>query len=676
MDLEGPSMSITWVLGDFETACATDLKKAGAWRYAECPTLEVFNFGFQHTASGPRHIWHPADGKDTELWDLAHNEEVMFLAFNAQFEKAIWRNYMVPLDWPDIPNERWHDVQAVCAMKVLPQDLDRAIMVLRLPAAKDTEGSSFTKNLSKPNKKGYYDRSPEAMARVDSYVDGDVAAEVGLHNRIGWLPPGERRVWLLNQKVNERGIRLDMPFIRAAQKVVDHAAVPLLKEFAALTGGLKPSQDDKFKKWLAANGCAVTSLDKEHMVVLLGESIDGEDEDAEVHDPGAYVPVLTPDVRRALVIRQLIGSASVKKLARMEMCVCANGRAKGLLQYHGTGPGRSAGRLFQPHNFPRGTIKVGGEAPIPQEVVDAILTEDPDYVEMMFGVGATEVVVSALRYAMVPEKNRVFIAGDYAGIQARTVLAVAGQHDKTAVMAAGKDIYIDMAEQIYKRKIDKKKDPAERQTGKNSVLGLGFQMGAAKFRLKYAKDETLAFCQRVVDVYRKEWAPGVPKVWYGLQDAAVSTVHTRRPHEAFGVEYRMEDLWLSARLPSGRKIWYFNAKPIVKAMPWDDTDIRQAFTYQATKMGQLRTIDAFGGQLTENVIMGIERDLMTCAMLKCEANAMPVVLEVHDEIVVEPLKVDADEKAFEQIMLDVEPWARQIQIPIAVETWVGDRYHK
>lgn len=682
--------AITWVVCDFETACATDLKKAGAWKYAECPTLEVFNLGYQHMEN-PRRIWHPADGLDPDLLTLVEDDTVMWIAFNVQFEKAIWRNYMMALGFPDIPNERWHDIQAVCAMKVLPQAMDRAVLALRLPGLKDTAASKFTTALSKPNRKGHYDRSPEALARVDAYVDDDVVAEVGLHKRLGWLPPGERRVWLLNQKVNERGLRLDMPFIQAAQRVVDRAAVPLLQEFANLTGGLTPTQNEKFKVWLGAHGCKVTSLDKEHMIALLGgEDIDGgEDEDGESidYDGSIKVPVLTPDVHRALVIRQLIGSSSVKKLARMEMCVCADGRAKGLLQYHGTGPGRSAGRLFQPHNFPRGTIKIGTEPPDPQMIVDAILSGDPEFVEMVVGSrieadgrevmqGATEIVVSALRYALIPEDDRIFMAGDYSGIQARTVLGLAGQHDKTALMAAGKDIYIDMAEQIYKRKIDKKKDPAERQTGKNSVLGLGFQMGWRKFKFKYAKEMTDDFCENVVNVYRKEWAPLVPKLWYQLQDAAVMTVHTRQAHSAFGVEYRMEDKWLSARLPSGRKIWYFNPQPINKVMPWDDTDIRQAFTYQAMKMGQMKTIDAFGGQLTENVVMGIERDLMTDAMLKCEKNGMPVVLEVHDEIVVEPLKVDADQKAFEQIMLDVPDWCKAIKIPVAVEGWIGDRYRK
>jgi len=320
----------------------------------------------------------------------------------------------------------------------------------------------------------------------------------------------------------------------------------------------------------------------------------------------------------------------------------------------------------------------------PDEAVAAIMTGDPDYVEAVYGVGAVEVVLSSLRHAIVPDPGRVLLAGDYAGIQARTVLAVAGQHDKAALMAAGADIYCDMASSIYKRPIAKK-DTTERQTGKNSVLGLGFQMGAPKFQFKYAQDFPLKdveghpeimSCQRIVDTYRKEWAPMVPKLWYDLQEAAVDAVWEKRPKQAYGVEYMLEDGWLTARLPSGRKLWYFNPTPIRKAMPWDETDVRRAFTYQAMKMGQLRTIDAFGGQLTENVVMGIERDLMTNAMILCERDGFPICLEVHDEIVSEPLIADADEKAFQQIMEDVPSWVRELQIPVKVETWCDTRYKK
>jgi DNA polymerase len=303
------------------------------------------------------------------------------------------------------------------------------------------------------------------------------------------------------------------------------------------------------------------------------------------------------------------------------------------------------------------------------------MTGDPDYVEMVIGP-PVETVVSALRHCLVARPRRVFLAGDFSGIQARTVLALAGQHDKTAMMAAGQDVYVDMAKDIYGRPIDKKKDPAERQVGKNTVLGCGFQMGWRKFKDKYCAHQPDEFAQQVIRAYREVWAPEVPKVWRALEDAACSTVHRRVPSEAYGCRFEIEDLWLTCRLPSGRKMYYFNPQPTRKAMPWDETDVRPAWTYQAMKQGQWKTIDAFGGQLTENVVCGIERDLMTHAMFACENEGFPIVMLVHDEIVTEPLSKDANIVALQEIMCNSPDWAKQLQIPIAVEAWSATRYRK
>jgi DNA polymerase len=662
-----------WVLLDFETASATDLKKAGGWRYSECPTTEILCAGYQEQFGVPL-LWHPGE-LDDHLKSLARDPETVFLAFNAAFEKAIWRNIMVPdFGFPDIPNKRWHDVQAVAAMKVIPQEMGRAGLVLGLKEQKQDFDIKKLSRASKAKKTfGQYDRSIDTLEAVDSYCLQDVATEIEMHKRLGWLPPGEREVWLLNQKVNERGLRIDLPYVKQAKRIVADASAVLLAEFRSITH-LTPTQGAKFKDWLLDRGVIVGSLDKEHLADLLGAVAIGDNDERVSFGPsaGRDLPV---DVHRALSIRQLIGSSSISKLDRMEMCVCADGRIRGTIQYHGTGPGRSAGRLLQPHNFPKPTLKENDEIISVDRIVTAIMSGNNRIVEATVGP-AIETVVSGLRHALIPAPGHSFISGDYSGIQARLVLAVAGQHDKTALMASGADVYCDMATRIFKRPIDKKKDPWERGIGKNSVLGLGFQMGDKTFRFKYAQDQTLAFCTNVVQTYRTEWAPRVPSLWYGLQDAARRAVWEGKAQEAYGVVYALADGWLTARLPSGRKMWYRNPQKVMRPMPWDPDDIRPAWTYQASKNGVWRTIDAFGGQLAENVIMGMERDIMTHAQLLCEKYGLPVVLEVHDEIVVEPRVGQGDEKMLKQIMLDVEPWVCSIKAPIGVDTWIGDRYRK
>ena len=591
---------------------------------------------------------------------------------------------MVPeFGFPDIPNKRWYCTMARCAQLALPQELETVLQVLGIPVPKDMEGRKVTLGMSKPDKKGYYDRSPAKRQRAAEYCAQDVHAEVALLERVGWLPPAERNVWLLNQRVNERGIRLDLDFVRAAQKIVDDASHPLLQEFATLTGGLSPTQGAKFLAWLAAHDCVLDNLQKETIADLIGNHEGDDDEDDFKRGPSNTN--LSAAVHRALRIRQLVGSASIKKLARMQQCVSMDGRARGTSQYHGTSPGRAAGRLLQPYNFPRGTLKIDvgdgkQKAPPPDMVVDAIMTGDYGYVEETIGP-AVETVVSALRHALVPDPGRVYLSGDYAGIQARVVLAVAGQADKLAIFSddrtgrKGEDIYLDMASQIYKRTCTAD-DKAERQVGKNSVLGLGFQMGWPKFKLKYAEDQPDEFCQRIVQTYRKEWAPKVPFVWYGLQDAAVKCVHSGNPTEAYGIAYAMEGEALSCRLPSGRQIYYQFPVKCRRPVPWDADDIRPAFDYHRMKNGRWQRISFFGGLGTENVVMGIEVDIQRKAQFLCEKNGFPVVLEVYDEIVVEPEKANADEAAFKQILLDVDPWVKELDIPIAVETWAGNRYRK
>lgn len=660
---------------DFETASGCDLKTAGAARYAEDPTTEIICFSFG------KHFWSPVDRRHQgELHRCCADPDIIFVAHNAFFEKSIWRNIMVPdFGFPDIPDDRWHDTMAVCAHKNLPLQLEKAALVLRLPAQKDTAGSRLVKSLSKPRKDGTFDRTTATLERIYTYNQDDVAATDHLYRRVRALPGGERDVWLLDQRINQRGIRLDLGLVRSAQVVVERASGPLSDEFRDITGGLSFNQVGKVGEWVRSRGVDLPNLQKETVDAALDLPDDDPDEslaDPDGDGPARRDPGLPDDVRRALEIRRLIGSASVKKLKAMDRCVCSDGRARGLLQYHGAGTGRWAGRLLQPQNFPRGTLD---ELVTPEIAVEAIMTGDPDWVQTMLGKPPVEAVLSSLRHVLVPGEGRVFAAGDFAQIEARIVLALAGQWDKVELLRQGEDPYLSLASRVYHRALTKA-DKKERQVGKSGVLGLGFGMGWVRFQGWVQKSSAILLdedlCNSVVQTYRKEWAPEVPKLWYGLMDAAVRAVWYGETREAYGVQYKVEDGFLTARLPSDRKLYYWNPQPTKEAMPWDENDIRLGFTYQAMKSGQWRTIKAFGGLLCENVVQALARDLMVHAMFECEKEAHPVVLTVHDEVVTEPENIFADPLLLEQIMSDVPDWAKSLGIPVKAETWVGDRYRK
>lgn len=680
-----------FALIDFETSSACDLKKAGAWRYAEDPTTEILCLGYTIDGAAPE-LLTPDQllQRYGPLWDTANDPEVIFIAHNVFFEKAIWRNIMVLVfGWPDIPDERWHDTMAVCAMKGIPLKLERALSALRLSNVKDTEGTRATLALGRTNKRGYFDWTPEKLERVYTYCrDHDVPAELELHRRMRGLGTSERKVWLLDQKINQRGIMLDMGYVANCQRVVDQATGPLHKEFVALTG-IEKLASPKLKDWVFANGVTIPNLQKETIAKLIGVDYDQEDEDTlageDNHDEESAGIVLPPSVLRALQIRAILGSASVKKLVSMRACAGGDGRARGLLQYHGAGPGRWAGRLLQPQNFPRPSLKIsigfdaegnekfGGHNP--DQLVAAINTGDAEYVRMLFGE-PIEAVANGLRHSLIAAPGKLFEVGDFAQIEARIVLALAGQHDKCDLMAKGMSPYIPMAEDIFKRKIDKHVDIKEYTIGKNTVLGCGFQMGAKKFHSRYCPGETMEFAQRAIDAYRKEFAPMVPKLWYALEEAAVKTVWDRQSYEAYGIQYKLEDGWLTARLPSGRRLWYYNPQPVRKAMPWNKDDIRLGFEYSAQKAGQWKRVSAYGGLLTENVVQATARDMLVNALFNAEADNHPVVLTVHDEAVLEVDEALASIYCIRQYMEHQPDWVRALRVPVAGDYWIGERYRK
>lgn len=542
--------------------------------------------------------------------------------------------------------------------------------------------------------KGTYDRSPATLRRVGEYCLQDVRTEIAVGDAVGPLSAYERRVWELDQRINQRGLRIDIPYIHACLDIVDQASKPLIAEFAKLTGGLEPTQVKQLTAWCNANGLAIDSLAKDNLKALgiigLAEDV-GEDEDAiqPVDASGDTLPrnagEVLEAVRRVLEIRAVLGSASIKKLHRMLACVNSDGRVRYTQQYHGAGTGRTAGRMFQPTNFPRGKIE-GGHDPL--QLVDALFSRNADYVRSLYG-DPIAAVASGLRHALIAADGCEYNTGDFAGIEARVVMALAGQHDMCDLLATiGSGAYLDMAEAIYnippgawtkdKAAIDKAKKEhiAEYTIGKNTFLGCGFGMGWPKFKDRYCPDQSDEFAQNVVETYRKVKAPKVPKLWRGLEAAALTAVQTKGSAEVYGIIYEWHPGVLACRIPDGQTMWYRNPQLCMRAMPWDETDIRPGWTHQAMKTGQWKTIHAYGGLLCENVVQKIARGFLVEAMYRLEAENFPLVLTVYDECMSEIPLARSDIGVYEQVMAEATAYSRKIKVPIAVEAWAGPRYRK
>ncbi len=523
---------------------------------------------------------------------------------------------------------------------------------------------------------GTYDRSPETLKRVGRYCLQDVRTEIALGDAIGPLSAYERKIWELDQRINQRGLRIDLAYVHACKDIVAQATKPLAAEFGRLTGGLKVTQGKRLLAWCNSQGFAINSLAKDNLKAF---GITGLKEDQEEDDDGVIegMPAqLVPEVvRRVLEIRAVLGSASIAKLDAMLACVNSDGRVRYTQQYHGAGTGRTAGRLFQPTNFPRGKIEGGHD---PAQLVSAIFSRNAAFVGDLFG-DPIAAVASGLRHALIAADGHEYNTGDFAGIEARVVLALAGQHDKTALMASGHDVYLDMACDIYKRprgSLNKVEHIPQRTIGKNTILGCGFQMGWSKFKARYCPDQPDEFAQNVIAAYRERWAPKVPLLWKALDAAALAAMQLQGEAEAYGIRYKWFPYALACILPDGQIMWYRDARLCTRAMPWDASDRRPGWCYKAMKLGQWKTIYAYGGLLTENVVQKIARGFLVEACYRLEAANLPLVLTVYDECMSEVPLDRSDYKAYEAIMAVPTRYSQEIKVPISVEGWSGSRYRK
>jgi DNA polymerase len=669
---------------DFETRNTNDidLPAVGAFRYAEDPGTEILTLVYRDL-DGTTQLWLPELGRCERLAALATDPTVTFVSFG-DFEAVLWAKIMVPrFGFPPILVSRWLNTQAVCGYLALPRKLEKVLPVIGSSIVKDQAGNRFTLNLSKRNKKGEHPKiTREIQERVHAYNRVDVDGLTAVHNVTGILPERERQVWGLDQAVNGRGLWIDTPFCRGGKQIAESLKDALFAEFAGLTGGLKPTEVEKTREHLKGAGFTLENLQADTIEDALDDlKLDDDDEGRRV--------------RRVLQIRLITAPTSLAKLDTMLACTDADGRARGLFQYHGATPGRWSAQLLQPQNLPRPVVDIATDEI--EAMVEAVKTGDPAallrWTDPEKGIGPIDVLTSALRFALAAVEGTQFGVGDFSMIETCVLLALAGEHDKCRLIAEGADIYRDMAATIFGLNretflaIPEDKLTVEeqewRRIGKNTILGCGFAMGADTFRRRYCRhmetEEAKEFTKKTVYTdYRKIWAPRVPRLWYSLEKAARAAM--LQPGLTVtaecGIAYRFEPdakplPRLVCRLLNGKLIHYQKAR-----VSPDDLDRwgYPIWTHWAYRRGQWREIQPYGGQLTENVVQALARELLVDAMFRLEERGFPVVMHCHDEIVVEHPEITAE--LMKEIMSERPRWAVELGVPVMVKAWVGRRYRK
>lgn len=670
-----------YLILDYETRSECDLKKCGAFEYANHPTTQIMCASWrvgtrkelreQIQKKIPAKIWSPAVSDPVlicELTNLLLTEYIIIVAHNALFEQVITRFVLsrrsIARAGKNIPHYRWICTASLAASLALPRNLDGACQALELPTQKDMTGHRLMLKLSKPRKPSKFNPNKwhcqkRDLLRLMEYCQRDVDAETMIFLTLPPLNEIERQVWLLDQKINFKGFKADREMVDATLKMIAEETKHLHSETKRMTLGklISTAQRDGVLRWLESEGVFLPDLRAKTVSDALKENL------------------VEGSTKRMLQIRQAISKTSTKKYSAFEHRSRTDGRVRDILVYHTASTGRWGGSGVQPQNFPRGNIQ---DTTLAAEV---LRTGDIEFTRLIYG-NPMDVFSSCLRSVIVAPEGRELFCADYAAIEARVLFWVAKHASGLKAFYENRPMYEEMACQIYNIDHVENVTKAQRQVGKQSVLGCGYGMGWKKF-IQTCKnfgmdvDEVLA--QTAVSAYRNYHKP-VVKLWSNLEKAAIEAVKRKGTkftinHTTWWVESlpgtRKEFLW--CELPSGRRLAYF--KPLIKyEMKWDEK--RPVLYHHGVNplTKKWESSGTYGGRLTENVVQAIARDLMAESMLAIDKAGYDLVLTVHDEILAEHDIGQGHINEFEQLMASTPFWAKGC--PVRVEGWNGPRYKK
>ena len=630
---------------DLETISGSNLKKTGIYRYTEDPDFDILLFGFS------------ADGSPVKVIDLAQNEPIpedileavisektIKWAFNATFERiclSAWLRKHWPgrITAPYLSPRSWRCSMTWAATLGLPLSLEGVGSILKLKDQKIAEGKALIRFFSVPCRPAKANNmhtrnrpqdDPQKWATFKEYNRRDVEVELQIHDKLKNHPVPES-IWeqyCLSEEINDRGIRLDIPFTEEAIRLDARARDELSEEMQKLTAIDNPNSAQQMKKWLKEHGLDTETLDKKTVKELIRTAPE--------------------PLKKPLLLRQQLSRSSVRKYIAMKYCVCQDGRCRGMFMFYGAPrSGRWAGRLIQLQNLPQNKIPDLREA--------RTLTKQGDY-EMLrlLYEDVPDTLSQLIRTAFIPEENHIFIVADFSAIEARVLAHLANETWRQEAFKQNKDIYCASAEAMFKVPVEKHGINGHlRQKGKIAELALGYGGGTGALRSMGAiemglKEEEL---QPLVDAWR-ESNPNIVSFWRAVDEAAKKAIRNKGPQTTHGITFTRESGILFITLPSGRRLAY--PKPEITTNRFGGESI----SYEGmTPNKKWDRIESFGPKIVENIIQAVSRDILAHAM----ASLRPyrIVGHIHDEVIIEA-PAQTDTKTVCTLMAQSPPWLPDI----------------
>lgn len=715
------------VTKDFETRSMVDLKKAGAYKYSLDPTTQPTCLAFKILGEPTVYFldfkmintpWAKLPDKLKNLWRRLIVEGYQFSAHNSFFERCIYDNILVRrYGWPQIPPRQRRCTAAKAAACSLPRKLEEVGSVLKLRIQKDKLGYVAMMATCKPTRAWNEwkkanddiaagkrltakriakaeapeppvfiepDTHPEVFETLYKYCKIDVRTEELVDLALPDLIPSEQEIWFQNQMLNWRGLRIDIPTVEKIVGIMAVESKRKLEDLDTLTMGLvtKPNSVKSIMEFLALEGVELPNLRKQT-----------------VEDALAGFG-LSDDMRELLEIRKALSLTSTKKYQTFLARANEDHRVRDILLYHGASTGRDTGTGIQPHNFPRGLIKVSKNRPY--AAVENVIECDPEMLKLLYGDSFGILFSALLRNMIIPSEGHELFVADFSKVEVAVLWWLAGNTPGLKVLLGDLDPYkYQAAKNTGKPYIEIADEGDERQLGKAQILGCGFGMGGPKFQKTawdmYRLKLTLKQSRQAVIDYR-DANPAVPEVWKAYERAAIDVVKEGGERRAGKCRFIYDPrkyyggvrfLWII--LPSGRPLAYADPQIAWRVRQYEviETNAKGEEILVTKTSNPMETLEfwavnsktkkwsierTWGGTLAENITQATARDLMMPGMVRLEKRGYRGLLMVHDEGITEKPIGTGSVEEFVDILCEVPPWAQGM--PISAKGWKGPRYRK
>jgi DNA polymerase len=662
---------------DIETFSSVSLTKAGVHKYVESPDFEIMLFQWSEDGGPAQHVSpHLGEPIPLHVVEALTDPNVLKTAWNAPFERTCLARWLLA----DMPPEQWQCSMVLAATLGMPMDLDRAGRALKIKAkklagkamrwfcipCKPTKANGMrTRNLP------HHD--PALWREFLAYGDMDVAAEQEILSRCRKIvvepavAAAEREAWCLDQRANDKGVRIDLTLAENAVKLNAIFKARCHAEATELTGLSNPNSVKQLIGWLnQAEDLDLETLKKKQIPPLLA-SVDSD------------------VVRRVLELRMEMAKTSTQKYVAMLNRACSDGFFRGGAQFYGARTGRWAHRGVQFGNLPHNKVR---------DILAArefLRRGDFESLEMLWGVPSF-ILSQLIRTAFIPDDDdSEFIIVDFSAIEAVALAWLSDCKWRLDVFNGDGKIYEHSASRAFgipwsefQAYIDRKAKHPLRPKGKVIELACGYggsegalvAMGALDEGLKLEELKPMAYAWRDAspEIAGATWRGQSPGFWEIMNEAALGAVRTGRMHEVkHGIEFSIDRGIMFMRLPSGRKLAYM--QPRVVEGKFGQPCIEFSGLDQITN--QWTRIQTYGPKLTENCDQAMCRDLLRDKMLRIDKITTyrdTLRFSVHDELVLSIPRGRGSVSELEEIMAEPVSWAPGM--PLRAEGFSAPVYRK